>query len=90
MHDSNDRGDDAIAMRKKPARQGEDRDGDGRSARQRRAQPQEHRAAEGVVEAGERRSGQSRVEQFHRRNDERSEQHRGAGKERRAAPTWCR
>jgi hypothetical protein len=85
-----DRGDDTIAMRENPARESEHRDRDGGSARKRRAQPEGHRPAERVAEARERRSGQSRVEQFHRGNDYRGEQHRGADKERRAPPTRCR
>jgi hypothetical protein len=66
--DPDDRGDDTIAMRENPAREGEHRDRDGGSAHQRGAEPEEHRPAECVVEARERGSGQSRVEQFHRRN----------------------
>jgi len=77
-------------MRKNPARQGEHRDRDGGGTRERRAQPEEHRPAKRVVETRERRAGQSRVEQFHRRNGYRREQHRGAGEERRAPPTRCR
>lgn len=77
-------------MRKNPAREGKHRDRDDGSARERRAQSEQHRPAKCVVEARERSSGQSRVEQFHRRNGHRREQHRGAGKERRAPPTRCR
>jgi len=84
--DPDDRGDDAIAMRENPTGQSEDRERDRGGARKRRAQPEEDRAAKRVGEARERRSGKSRVEQFHRRNDNRREQHRGAYKERGAAP----
>ncbi len=87
--DPDDRGDDTIAMRKNPARQGKNRDRDGGTACERRAQPEEHRPAKRVVEARERGAGQSRVEQFHRRNDDRREQHRCGGKERGAPPTRC-
>ena len=81
-----DCGDDPSAMREYPARESKNRDRDGGGARKRGGQSEKDGAAERVVETAERRTGQPGVEQFHRRDGERGQQHRSADEERRAAP----
>lgn len=84
---ADDRGYDALSVRENPACQCEHRDCGGGRACECRDQTEEHGSAERVVEVRQRRTGQSRVEHLHRRNDERCQQHRRAHEEGCALPT---
>lgn len=82
-----DRGYNTLSMREDPASQCVYRDrGDG-CACECRDQPEEHGSAERAVEVRQRRTGQSRVEYLHRRNDYRREQHCRTDEEGCAPPT---
>jgi hypothetical protein len=82
-----DRSYNTLSMREDPAGQCVHRDRSDGCACECRDQPEEHGSAERIVEVRQRRTGQSRVEYLHRRNDYRREQHRRTDEEGCAPPT---